>query len=126
MAYTFDEAIEELRLAIPEKFYQPTMHDIAVILETQNKVVDSLRKEYAPTVEMTQSQYDELFMFKSNFSSKQLVTVVERSEPWCFLEELSARLWGHEQHAQTDKNIEDTMKAYLYPKNIKVIEEEAK
>lgn len=50
---TFDEAIEELRLAIPKKFYSPTMHDIAVMLEAQNKVINLLREEYAPTIEMT-------------------------------------------------------------------------
>ncbi|WP_273713123.1 hypothetical protein [Leuconostoc mesenteroides] len=50
---TFDEAIEELRLAIPEKFYSPTLHDIAVMLEAQTKVINLLREEYAPTIEMT-------------------------------------------------------------------------
>ena len=56
MTYTFDEAVEELRLAIPEKFYSPTMHDIAVMLEAQNKVINVLSEEYAPTIEMTKEQ----------------------------------------------------------------------
>ena len=57
---TFDEAIEELRLAIPEKFYSPTMHDIAVILEAQTKVINLLREEYAPTIEMTKNKVKEV------------------------------------------------------------------
>ena len=56
MTYTFDEAVEELRLAIPEKFYSPTMHDIAVMLEAQDKVINLLREEYAHTIEMTKEQ----------------------------------------------------------------------
>lgn len=122
---TFDEAIEELRLAIPEKFYSPTMHDIAVMLETQTKVINLLREEYAPTVEMTKSQIDEIARFKSMFPTRSLADIIYNGQDgeWTYLDELSGHLWGHSQQGATNKNIEDTMKAYLYPETIKVVDE---
>ncbi|GMA66791.1 MULTISPECIES: hypothetical protein [Leuconostoc gelidum group] len=107
MAYTFDEAIEELRLAIPEKFYQPTMHDVAVILETQNKVVDSLRKEYAPTIEMTKHEKKYLLRYLNNSSFNWLIEDIFSLETDDF-EKLSD---------------EDLMQAWLHPETIKIIEE---
>lgn len=55
MSLTFEEAAEQLRLAIPENFVSPTMHDIAVMVETQNRVLYELRNTYAPIIEMTQA-----------------------------------------------------------------------
>lgn len=121
---TFDEAIEELRLAIPEKFYSPTMHDIAVMLEAQNKVINLLRQEYAPTVEMTQEQVNVIYSFKKDFSASYLPEVIHNQPEgdWSFLDELSGKLFGHRQGGMTDKNIEDIMKVWLHPETIKVVD----
>ncbi|MBZ5958163.1 hypothetical protein [Leuconostoc gasicomitatum] len=107
MAYTFDEAIEELRLAIPEKFYQPTMHDVAVILENQNNVIEKLREEYAPTIEMTKSQH-ELFVASAEgiATQEQLDSFVD--------EELDLG----------NMTVRKGLNAWLHPETIKVIEEE--
>ncbi|MGK4144500.1 hypothetical protein AB0X56_04335 [Weissella paramesenteroides] len=76
MSLTFEEAAERLRVAIPENFVSPTMHDIAVMAETQDRVIYELRNTYAPIVEMTQTQYDELLGFKHKFGSSHLAVAI--------------------------------------------------
>ena len=101
---TFDEAIDELRLSIPEKFYSPTMHDIAVMLEVQTKVINLLREEYAPTVEMTQEQ-------KEYYASRTL---------------LSGMVFNQNTQYYTDEvhNIDRKIaSAILHPETIKVVDE---
>lgn len=111
MTYTFDEAIEELRLAIPEKFYSPTMHDIAVMLEAQNKVINLLREEYAPTVEMTKEQRDLIFDARYNDSDK-LYEIMGTDDGYYF----DSEYWGNlEPH--------EVAQAYLHPETIKMLEE---
>lgn len=103
---TFDEALEELRLAIPEKFYSPTMHDIAVILEAQTKVINLLRQEYAPTVEMTKRQAR---VFKLYYDSEK---PFDKSEFECI-----------DNYFMKSINEKDLMRAWLHPEIIKVVDE---
>ena len=107
---TFDEAIEELRLAIPERFYSPTMHDIAVMLEVQTKVINLLREEYAPTVEMTKEQYEILVLSRNN--------AVNRVDKVGLLEFMSA-------YSLLNQEIDHLglMQAWLHPETIKVVDE---
>ena len=99
---TFDEAAEQLRLAIPENFVSPTMHDIAVMVETQNRVLYELRNTYAPTIEMTPTEYE---IFKS-------AKIDEDSADW--LDDIS---WE-----KVDYNYPKFMQAWLHPETIKVVD----
>lgn len=98
---TFDEASEQLRLAIPENFTKPTMHDIAVMVETQNRVIYELKNTYAPIIEMTHTEYG---IFKS-------AKIDEDSADW--LDNIS---WG-----KVDYNYPKFMQAWLHPECIKVV-----
>lgn len=105
---TFDEAIEELRLAIPEKFYSPTMHDVAVMLEAQTKVINLLREEYAPTVEMTEEQKDIIMnlLDDSDISQDDWKTMINDDSPE--LPKISYR---------------QAIMAYMNPETIKIVDE---
>ena len=107
---TFDESLEEIRLAIPEKFYSPTMHDIAVMLEAQTKVINLLRQEYAPTVEMTDAQYKILVRARNN--------AVNRVDKVGLLEFMSA-------YSLLNLEIDhlSLMQAWLHPETIKIVDE---
>lgn len=108
MTYTFDEAIEELRLAIPEKFYSPTMHDIAVMLEAQNKVINLLREEYAPTVEMTQEQRDLILRSQDD---DRLYEIMGTEDGYYF----DSLYWD-------DLEPHEVAQAYLHPETIKLVD----
>ncbi|WP_420062900.1 hypothetical protein [Leuconostoc lactis] len=110
----FDEAIEELRLAIPEKFYSPTMHDIAVMLEAQTKVINLLREEYAPTVEMTKTQY---VFITSEYEQENIVDAVANLSVDDILKEnFHANFW----EPLTQREV---VQAWLHPETIKVVDE---
>ena len=106
---TFDEAIEELRLAIPKRFYSPTMHDIAVMVETQTKVINLLREEYAPTIEMTKAQRD---LILRNQDEDRLYEILGDGDGYYFNAEYWCDLEPHE-----------VAQAYLHPETIKVVDE---
>lgn len=115
---TFDEAIEELRLAIPKRFYSPTMHDIAVMLEAQTKVINLLREEYAPTVEMTAKE-------KGNFLSiaNSSVTFANFYEQ-VLKQSINIKLGiqaSPELYKQLSEN--ELIQAWLHPETIKVVDE---
>lgn len=112
---TFDEAIEELRLAIPKSFYSPTMHDIAVMLEAQTKVINLLRQEYAPTVEMTNYQKGLLLRYLEDLPFSDLISDVY----------LSRAGGAGDEHGDRydDLSDEDIMNAWLHPETINVVEE---
>ena len=111
---TFDEAIEELRLAIPEKFYSPTMHDIAVMLEAQTKVINLLREEYAPTVEMTKTQYS---FITSEYEQKNVVDAVANLSVDNVLRgNFDASFW----YPLTQREV---VQAWLHLETIKVVDE---
>ena len=105
---TFDEAIEELRLAIPKRFYSPTMHDIAVMLEAQTKVINLLREEYAPTVEMTKEQRD---LILRNQDEDKLYEIMGTEDGYYF----DSLYWG-------DLEPHEVAQAYLHPETIKAVE----
>ncbi|MGO3522621.1 MAG: hypothetical protein ACTING_08630 [Leuconostoc mesenteroides] len=112
---TFDEAIEELRLAIPEKFYSPTMHDISVMLEAQTKVINLLREEYAPTIEMTQEQYQQFIDFRKRTDSVQThaVTLHDKKTKYPeFLNDLVGGVYGRL-----------FLQAWLHPETIEIVDE---
>jgi len=112
---TFDEAIEELRLAIPEKFYSPTMHDIAVMLEAQTKVINLLRQEYAPTVEMTKNDRDILLHNLQNYPFDVFAESIALSDKEKFGLPANKEFKG--------LSIKDLMQAWLHPETIKVVDE---
>lgn len=139
---TFDEAWEQLRLAIPEDFVKPTMHDIAVIVETQIKVIEALREKYAPTVEMPaegkkyfdsakrypdEQIFDSFAIFDSN-SKREMQTMLGTDD-------IRGLTNGYQTMAGSfAKNSESTdeimkkytvpfMQAWLHPETIKVVDE---
>lgn len=111
---TFDEAIEELRLAIPEKFYSPTMHDVAVMLEAQTKVINLLREEYAPTVEMTKTQY---VFITSEYEQENIVDAVANLSVDNILRE------NFHQSFWKPLTQNEVVQAWLHPETIKIVEE---
>ena len=106
MTYTFDEAIEELRLAIPEKFYSPTMHDIAVMLEAQTKVINLLREEYAPTIEMTK--------LKRGVFADEMEDIATQEELDLFI---------NDGLNLGDMTFRKALNAWIHPETIKVVDE---
>lgn len=114
MDMKFDEAIEELRLAIPEKFYSPTMYDIAVMIEAQNKIINLLREEYAPIVEMTKEQYDYISQLLQE-SNEIGATFTEFWEVYIFTG-LSKKI------KPAFESKEQAMQAWLHKETIKVVD----
>ena len=111
---TFDEAIEKLRLAIPEKFYSPTLHDIAVMVEAQTKVINLLREEYAPTIEMTKTQYR---FINSEYEQKNIVDAVANLTVDEILKEnFHKSFW--EPLSQRE-----VVQSWLHPETIKIVDE---
>lgn len=113
---TFDEAITNI----------DNSYDYNVDKYTVIDILENLRKEYAPTVEMTQEQVNVIDSFKKNFSASYLPEVIHNQPEgdWSFLDELSGKLFGHRQGGMTNKNIEDIMRIWLHPETIKVIGDE--
>ena len=105
---TFDEAIEELRLAIPERFYSPTMHDIAVMLEAQTKVINLLREEYAPTIEMTKGQAKTILDPEEGKDITNLLTDETQNFDYLFWEPMTGK---------------EVVRAWLHPETIKAVDE---
>lgn len=119
MTYTFDEAIEELRLAIPKSFYSPTMHDIAVMLEAQTKVINLLREEYAPTVEMKPYQFEVFKKYRYGVSKGDIhFGGIWPDEPYRMME-----YFKEEPYTGTTIWDDNFAKAWLHPETIKVVDE---
>lgn len=112
----FDEAIEKAK---KDLVYDDNAWGV------WTELLEDLKQEYAPTVEMTKSQLDEIACFKSMFPTRALADIIYNGQDgeFTYLDELSGHLWGHRQQGATNKNIEDTMKAYLYPELVKVVDE---
>lgn len=125
---TFDEAIEKVEQLANFEVGKTTgdiRRDLKLELGDVRDLLTELREEYAPTIEMTKRQLDEIARFKSMFPTRAFADIIYNGQDgeWTYLDELSGHLWGHRQHGATNKNIEDTMKAYLYPETIKVVDE---
>lgn len=113
---TFDETIENI---LNDDDYGAFGIDVDTVVG----MLEKLRGEYAPTVEMTKEQFDQVEYAKKNLTASQLPRVIHNQPDgdWSYLDELSGRLFKHQQGGMTDKNIEDIMRIWLHPEIIKVI-----
>lgn len=86
-------------------------------------VMGILKETYAPTIIMTQNQKNTFDMAKHNLETSELANVVEYQGPtYSKLDELSGRVWGHNQGEASDAQIEKTMQAWLRPDLVKVVD----
>lgn len=107
---TFDEALEELH---PRTIWSPEMRDL----------LEQLRATYAPEIEMTQSQKNVFELAKHTLKTSNLANVVKGQGPaYSILDELSGRVWGHNQGEASEAQIEKTMHAWLHPELVKVVD----
>ena len=115
---TFDEAIDKSRVLSMDGTNQVYSDDVI-------QLINDLRQEYAPTIEMTKAQFDQVEYAKKNLTASQLPRVIHNQPEgdWSYLDELSGRLFKHQQGGMTDKNIEDIMQIWLHPETIKVVDE---
>lgn len=125
---TFDEPIEKLEQLANFEVGKTTgnnRRDFKLELGDVRDLLTELREEYAPTVEMTKEQADKIDSFKKNLSASELPRVIHNypEGDWSFLDELSGKLFGHQQGGMTDQNIEDIMRIWLHPETIKVVDE---
>lgn len=109
---TFDNALDQLE---PRTIWSSEMRDL----------LEQLRETYAPTVEMTHSQYNEFMNFKQKFGSSHLAAAINQGNngTWSFLDELSGRIFEHGIGEMTDEYIEIIMQAWLHPETIKIVDE---
>lgn len=95
---TFDEAIEKIESITDElNIRQEVINDIV-------SVVEGLRKEYAPTVEMTQRQYHSFKLWKYHTAGWNMTNCAE---------------WARDEHLKAS----EAMEAWLHPETIKVVDE---
>lgn len=120
MAYTFDEAVNSLKKAC--EYGKPKNKTFSLEqIQIGNVIVDLLREEYAPTIEMTQSQKDVfLFYKKMTWFSLFLSKLNEPdNQDFSTLPDLSSfDNWGVSKERENE-----LMQAWLNPENIKVIDE---
>jgi len=101
---TFDEAIKEIDSALDLIDYEDMTNKIY-------EVFNKLRKEYAPTVEMTKEQHDLIFDARYNDRDK-LYEIMGTDDGYYF----HAEYWGNlEPH--------EVAQAYLHPETIKIVDE---
>ena len=107
MTYTFDEAFEKT-IEIANEFEGVVPHeDIYVIIE-------QLREEYAPTIEMTKEQHD--YIFPLIKEGKELgATFTEFWEVYEFTEPLKT-------FDMKFNNQEQAMQVWLHPETSKVVD----
>lgn len=105
---TFDEAIEKIESITDElNIRQEIINDIV-------SVVGGLRKEYAPTVEMTKRQYA---FITSEYERENVVDAVANLTVDDFLKEnFHAKFW----EPLTQREV---VQAWLHPETIKVVDE---
>lgn len=95
----FEEVIERIGLLVDQLDISSTDVDSIVNL------IEDLRQEYAPTVEMTQKQYDSFIGWKYHTAGWNMTNCAE---------------WARDEHVTAT----DAMRAWLDPNVIKVVEEE--
>ncbi|WP_251920664.1 hypothetical protein [Leuconostoc citreum] len=121
---TFDEAIEQMEelqgsagyatYGVPEA-NNFSGYDVHEYLNAANEIINNLRKEYAPTVEMTQEQYQQFINFRKRTDSVQThaVTLHDKKTKYPeFLNDLVGGVYGRL-----------FLQAWLHPETIKVIGE---
>lgn len=106
MIYTFDEQIKKYKEFSYDSYGLHPVYNNQDVYE----LLEELKKEYAPTVEMTMEGHDMLFKYLeySTFAGFIQEVLVDYST--------RERLYG-------DLSIEDLMQAWLHPETIKVVDE---
>lgn len=124
---TFDEAVRDYKLRssigplvqgikispfvnVPQQEYDRVKFLNNLFYET----IDKLRKEYAPTIEMTQNQYD---WITDEYAQEDIVeTVANLSVDDILRENFHASFW----YPLTQREV---VQAWLHPETIKVVDE---
>lgn len=104
---TFDEAIEKSRLLSLDGTQQIYSDDVI-------QLINELREEYAPTVEMTKEQYQQFIDFRKRTDSVQThaVTLHDKKTKYPeFLNDLVGGVYGRL-----------FLQAWLHPETIKVVD----
>lgn len=84
------------------------------------KLIDELRKTYAPTIEMTQSQKNSFDEAKRALHTRDLSS--NFGQEWTVLDEVSGNIFGHGPGEATDEHINIIMRAWLNPELVKVVD----
>lgn len=127
---TFDEAQQKVEEAVKENKRNlngapsegNARHWGGVLAELDNtkRLIDELRETYAPTVEMTQSQFNSFQEAKRSLKTSDLANTF--NQEWSILDEVSGTILGHGPGEATDEQIETIMRAWLHPETIKVVD----
>lgn len=102
---TFDEAI---KYAKENSFVEEMLSD-AVYLEDVIEILENLKKEYAPTVEMIKEQRD--LIFDNHYSDSDKLYEIMGAEDGYYFDSL---YWG-------DLEPHEVAQAYLHPETIKIV-----
>ena len=110
----FDEAI---KYANENSFVEEMLSDV-VELEDVIELLENIKKEYAPTVEMTKEDRNTLRFYLENST---FFSLIERKHAFIEVEMLGITSGSNEFLNLSD---EDLMQAWLHPETIKVIGED--
>lgn len=113
---TFDEAIKYVK----ENSFIPSYEDVykynsVTDLDDVIDILEKLREEYAPTVEMTKEQYEQFVEFrkKTDFVQSHAVTLIKRNTKYPkFLNDSIGGICGKE-----------FLQVWSHPETIKVVDE---
>jgi len=108
---TFDEAI---KYAKENSFVEEMLSDV-VELEDVIEILEKIKKEYAPTVEMTKNDRDILLHNLENYPFDVFIVSISMSDKEIFGLPANKEFKG--------LSIEDLMQAWLHPETIKVVDE---
>lgn len=106
---TFDEAIQEVR-GLSMNGTQKVYSDDAI------QLINKLKQEYAPTVEMTKEQYNTFKWHKDNLDFAVCLGTFQNYNG-------ETRMGIKFDNLKGDLSDEDIMRAWLHPETIKVIGE---
>lgn len=130
MAYTFDEAVEKIDElqgsvgyatgGVPES-NNFNGYDVNDYLNVATEVIELLRKEYAPTIEMTQQQKDVFLLYKKITWFDLFLSKLNEPDD----RELSTlpNLSSFDNWGLSKERENELMQAWLHPETIKVIDE---
>jgi len=110
----FNEAINEVRSH--ENTYDETSGTIQTFSVLD--MIDELRQEYAPTVEMTKEDKKTLLYYLENST---FFSLIERKHAFIEVEMLGITSGSNEF---LDLSDEDLMQAWLHPETVKVLDDE--
>jgi len=108
----FDEAI---KYANENSFVEEMLSDV-VELEDVIELLENIKKEYAPTVEMTKEDRNTLMFYLENST---FFSLIERKHAFIEVEMLGITSGSNEFLNLSD---EDLMQAWLHPETIKVVD----